>query len=320
MKQTATEIAAANRSVFIPSDGWLGRWKLRHSIIYKQEQGEKQDANVQRAEEWKSIIIPTIMEDFTKEDIINADETGLYFRCFPDKGYSIRGYDLPGGKKAKDRFTVMLCANMSSSEKIPLLVIVKSKRPRSFPKDLSKLPVQYQTSKNARMTGYTFEQWLKNWDNTLRSKKRKICLLVDNCSANSKTVSLTNIVLNFLPSNTTIVMQPMDMGVIKNWKAHYKSRLNSRIINAMDSDLSLRACDIAKSISLSDALKISKLSWDAVEGKTIAKCFQKGGFLEVDLMSSSQDDASNDDDMLDDVSLPSNMSLEEFENFIDIVG
>ena len=107
----------------------------------------------------------------------------------------------------------------------------------------------------------------------------------------------------------------MDMGVIKNRKAHYKSRLN-----AIDSDLSLRACDIAKSISLSDALYISKLSWDAVEGKTIAKCFQKGGFLEVNLMSSSQDDASNDDNMLDDVSLPSNMSLEEFENFIDIAN
>ena len=116
------------------------------------------------------------------------------------------------------------------------------------------------------MTGYIFEQWLKKWDNTLRSKKRKICLLIDNCSAHSKSVSLTNIVLNFFPANTTSKMQPMDMGVIKNWKAHYKSRLNSRIINAMDSDLSLRALDIAKSISLLDALYISKLSWDAVEG------------------------------------------------------
>ena len=78
----------------------------------------------------------------------------------------------------------------------------------------------------------------------------------------------------------------MDMGVIKNWKAYYKSRLNSRIITAMDSDLSLRALDIAKSISLLDALCISKQPWDAVEGKTIAKCFHKGGFVELGTMSS----------------------------------
>ena len=142
--------------------------------MYKQEQGEKQDANIQRAEDWKSIILPTIMKDFTKDDIFNADETGVYFRCFPDKGYSIRGDDLPGGKKAKDRLTVMLCAiYMSGSDKIPLLVIGKSKRPRSFPKYLSKLPVQYHTSKNAWMTGYIFEQWLKNWDSTLRWKRGK---------------------------------------------------------------------------------------------------------------------------------------------------
>ena len=70
------------------------------------------------------------MEHFTKDDIFNADETGLYFRCFSDKGYSLRGDDLPGGKKAKDRVTVMLCTNISGSEKIPLLVIGKSKRPR----------------------------------------------------------------------------------------------------------------------------------------------------------------------------------------------
>ena len=204
LKQKASEIAAVDGSEFVPSDGWLGRWKIRHSLTYKQEQGEKQDANVQRAENWKHAILPTIMEDFTKEDIFNADETGLYFRCFPDKGYSVKGDELPGGKKVKDRVTVMLCANMSGSEKIPLLVIGKSKRPRSFPKDLSKLPVQYQTSKNAWMTGYIFEWWLKNWDNTLRSKKRKVCLLVDNCSAHSKSIPLTNIVLKFLPATPLV--------------------------------------------------------------------------------------------------------------------
>ena len=118
--------------------------------------------------------------------------------------------------------------------------------------------------------------------------------------------------------DTTSIMQSMDMCVIKNWKAHYKSRLNTRIINAMDSDLSLRALDRAKSISLLDVLYNSKLSWDAVEGRTIAKCFQKSGFVEDSLISSSQDDTSNHDNKLDDVLLSSNMSLEEFKNFIDI--
>ena len=188
----------------------------KYAIVYINKSKERNRMLIYKGQKiGKSIILPTIMEHFTKYDIFNADETGLYFRCFPDKGYSISGDDLPGGKKAKDRVTVMLCANMSGSEKIPLLVFGKSKRPRSFPKDLSKLPVQYQTSKITWITGYIFEQWLKKWDNTLRSKKRKICLLIDNCSAHSKSVSLTNLVLKFLPANTTSIMQPMNMGVIK---------------------------------------------------------------------------------------------------------
>ncbi|KAI6649845.1 Tigger transposable element-derived protein 4-like [Oopsacas minuta] len=147
--------------------------------------------------------------------------------------------------------------------------------------------------------------------------KRNICLLVDNCSAHPKSVSLTNICLKFLPANTTSIMQPMDMGVIKNWKDNYKSRLNSRIINAMDGNLSLRALDIAKSITLLDALYLCRMSWDAVEGNTIAKCYQKGGFVPRDFIQSEGYEFNLDDDhMLDDVYLPFNMSLEEFETLL----
>ena len=32
----------ANDSEMFPSDGWLEHWKLRHSMIYRQEQGKKQ--------------------------------------------------------------------------------------------------------------------------------------------------------------------------------------------------------------------------------------------------------------------------------------
>ena len=40
-----------------------------------------------------------------------------------------KGSVFVGGKKEKDRITVLLCANMSGSEKRPLFVIGKSKQP-----------------------------------------------------------------------------------------------------------------------------------------------------------------------------------------------
>ena len=90
---------------------------------------------------------------------------------------------------------------MSGTEKYPLLVVGKSKKPRCFPTDPKYLPVDYDHSKNAWMTGNIFQRWLQKWDTSLHTKKRKICLLVDNCPAHPADVPLTNIILKFLPPN-----------------------------------------------------------------------------------------------------------------------
>ena len=201
---------------FTPSDGWLSRWKVKHNIIFKREQGEKQSADKVGASDWQKDILPEILERFNPDNIFNADETGLYYRGIPDKGFCQRGQDLPGGKKAMDRITVLLCSNMTGSEKLPPLVIGKSKQPRCFPKNLAHLPVDYCSSKNAWMTGELFTKWLIKWDRILKSKSRNVCLLVDNCSAHPANVQLSNIELKFLPPNTTSLIQPMDSGVIKN--------------------------------------------------------------------------------------------------------
>ena len=114
---------------------------------------------------------------------------------------------LCGGKKAKDRITVLNCANMIGDEKRPLLVIGKSNRPRCFPKDLSNLPVLYRDSTNAWMTSNFFREWLEMWDQQLRLKQRKILLLVENCPTHSRIAAIVNITLHFLLPNTTSLIQ-----------------------------------------------------------------------------------------------------------------
>ncbi|XP_070550158.1 tigger transposable element-derived protein 4-like [Ptychodera flava] len=137
LKQKATELAAAEGSEFTPSDGWLSRWKSRHNIAYKKEQGEKQNADFPAAQHWRQHIIPAILQAYNKDDIFNADETGLYYRGLPDKGHCLKGDELVGGKKAMERITTLVCANMSGTEKRPLFIIGKSRQPRCFPRDPS---------------------------------------------------------------------------------------------------------------------------------------------------------------------------------------
>ena len=73
-------LACAQGSEFTPSDGWLSRWKARNNVVFKKEQGGKQDADLPSASDWKRDILPDILRSFSKEDIFNTDETGLHFR------------------------------------------------------------------------------------------------------------------------------------------------------------------------------------------------------------------------------------------------
>ena len=56
-----------------------------------------------------------------------------------------------GGKKSKDRITVLVGANMTGTEKLPLLVIGKSKKPRCFKGATA--PLDYTANAKAWMTG-----------------------------------------------------------------------------------------------------------------------------------------------------------------------
>ena len=137
-----------------------------------------------------------------------------------------------------DHVTVLCCSNMSGTDKRKLLVIGKSTKPRCFKGiRMESLLVQYYANKNAWMTSGIFKNWLMSWDMELQYKERKILLLVDNCAAHPHLDSLKNIKLDFLPPNTTSLVQPMDMGIITNLKTLYRGKLVNYIIEKNEEKL-----------------------------------------------------------------------------------
>jgi hypothetical protein len=64
--------------------------------------------------------LPGLIEGYASEDIYNADETGLFFKCLLDKAYELSNKKWPGGKKSKYRATVMVCCNMTGNDKVEL--------------------------------------------------------------------------------------------------------------------------------------------------------------------------------------------------------
>ena len=107
-----------------------------------------------------------------------------------------------------------------AGETLPPLVIGKSANPRCF-KNVKKLPQSYEHNTKAWMTSTIFEKWVKKLDLQMRKRQRKIALVLASCTAHPNENGVTNIMLVFLPPNTTAKTQLMDAGVIRSIKVHY---------------------------------------------------------------------------------------------------
>ncbi len=210
------------------SSGWLFRWRKRFGIKFKVEHGEKQSADFEAGKKWIDEVLPCLLETYRPKDIYNTDETGVFFRGMARAGMVAAGEKPSGVKAAKDRLTVLVTCNMDGSDKKPLLVVGKAERPRKFPRDLSSLPVQYEHTRKAWMTGLLWTKFLRQWDRQARLQGRKLLLLADNAPSHCSVSDLTNIRVEFLPKNTTSLIQPCDAGIIKNFKG--KKLLDSALV------------------------------------------------------------------------------------------
>lgn len=100
---------------------------------------------------------PAICEGYKPEEILNADETGLFYNLTPDKTLKFKGEQCKGGKLSKTRITVLVAANMTGLCKKKLLVIGKANKPRCF-KNIHSLPVTCESNTKSWMTLLIFEK------------------------------------------------------------------------------------------------------------------------------------------------------------------
>ena len=148
---------------FKASDGWLRRFKDRHKIRTLKLCGEKLMANYDDADEFVTELARWL-EDYQidLDNVYNADETGFYWRSLPMKSL-VTGEEreAPGMKPAKKRVTILNCANATGTDRIPLLIIDKAKKPRSF-KEPPTILWYYKNQSNAWMDRELFMWWFKN--------------------------------------------------------------------------------------------------------------------------------------------------------------
>ena len=222
---------------------------------------------------WNEATLQTLLSNYNLEDTFNADEFGLFYQCLPSKTYHLSGEKCSGGKSSKVRLIGMAAAS-ATGEKLETFGIGKSKKPRRF-KNVKQLPCRYRAQKKSWMIGVLFEEWVRKLDASFRAQSRKVALLIDNCPAHPEIKNPTNINLIFLPPNTTSVLQPMDQGVIRSLKVHYRKKVVRLCIKAVESNKPL------PKISILQAIKHLVSSWNAVSKETIVNCFKKSNISQT---------------------------------------
>jgi len=144
IKKNSPSSSGKNLEKFKASQGWFERFKSRaklHNVVLK---GEAASADIAAANKFK-IELKAIIEEgcYSSKQILNVDETGLYWKRLPGRTFiSKTEKSCPGYKVSKDRLTLLLGGNVEGDFKFKPFLIHHSENPRAFKHvDISALPL-----------------------------------------------------------------------------------------------------------------------------------------------------------------------------------
>jgi len=106
------------------------------------------------------------------------------------------------------------------------------------------------------------------WDIELQLKNRQIALTLDNFSGHTIQYQPRNITLIYFKPGLTSHIQPLDAGIIRCFKAHYRRQFCLHAIEQDDAEEE----DIYK-INLLEAIMMADRAWKSVSPMTIKNCW-----------------------------------------------
>ena len=216
------------------TEGWLTGFKKRHNL--KEKRRHREAGSAQLDDNTVRIMkeIRAECKKYTADCVYNMDETGYYWRMKPDR--SLSTFKESGRKKDKARITVNLTCNSIGTDRLPLWFIRKAKRPNCFRAErlegLETLGAFWRYNNTAQINHQIMKEYLRWFDAQIRSCGKQALLLMDNFLAHELAVEqieemnlpLTNTKVMWLPLNATLIHQPLDQGIIQNWKSYVKKQ------------------------------------------------------------------------------------------------
>ncbi|KAG1038858.1 hypothetical protein G6F43_012623 [Rhizopus delemar] len=183
--------------------------------------------------------IKELLEPYDPVDIMNFDETGLYYQQ-PPRRIICSSESLDGLKKSKTRLTVELLYNLGGTYKGQPIAMAQDKSPECFEARANLLSMTAIRKKHEIEHHYSTDAWMTAYVKKLNvafgRQNRKIALLLVNAFVHKIRIPLNDIKLIFLLTNTTSKLQALDagsllfFGIIASFKAHFRAQQYDRAL------------------------------------------------------------------------------------------
>lgn len=266
LKQIGDPSTEQQSQSFIASKGWFENLKKRFSLHNIDNQGEEASTNAETATKFIQELHEIVDKgEYNARQIFNADEMTLYWKKMPSRTYlsknekHVRGY-----KSSKDRIRLLICNNVAGTFMLKPMVISRFSRPRAMKnKDMSQLPVFWQSNNKAWMDKSIFEDWFNNYfvpsvESYMKEENLsfRALLLVDYAIGYNKELNHPNVKIVSFPPHCALLIQPLDQGVIHSFKAHYIRQIFGTLFNRLKNDNSKTLIQIWKEFSMLDSVNI----------------------------------------------------------------
>ena len=256
------------------SGGWLDGFKKRYAIKEHVRHGEASSVAVDGE---RLLELQEILKGYHSSAIFNCDETALFWKMTPNKTLTTEAS--AGVKQDKKRVSLHFTVNADGTRKLYPWVIGKAQRPRCFKAagvNIERMSMKYVANKKGWMKTQIFQEYLRWFDAQMN---QKVLLLMDNFSAHETAVNLSKAELKwttviFLQPNTTSMIQPLDQGIIRSFKAHYRRHWVTYMLQELESQ-----SEPTKTVNILKAIRFVIRAWHDVSPTTIKNCSVKSSLL-----------------------------------------
>ncbi|XP_004437656.1 PREDICTED: tigger transposable element-derived protein 3 [Ceratotherium simum simum] len=295
----AKELADIMGQDFVPSIGWLVRWKRRNNVGFgaRHVLAPPFPPEPPPPGPTSPAQPPLSLKDFSPEDVFGCAEVPLLYRA------------VPGTVGACERIQVLLCANSRGTEKRRAWVSGLRAAPRCFFGVSSEaLPASYHAD-----LGVPWSEWLAQFDGDMGRQGRQVALLLAARVVEGLAGPPGLCHVRLLPLSATSTTPSLPTSVVRAFKAHYRHRLLGKLAVVQSERAGTSLAEAAAGITVLDALHMAAVAWAKVPPQLIVRSFIQEG-LAPGRTPLSLDKASEMPPV------PAGLSLEEFSRFVDLEG